>query len=247
PDESGEDDSPRFDAVLDLPPVQDIAENFKRRLVLVEENRTCNFDAPFCMKNFFWVKDVPFNAIMVENLRALARIAERLDRTYDAEFFDREAGLIAAAMRELMFEDGAYWPTHGEHYEKIKVTTWAVFAPLFAKLYEPEEAKALVARYLRDERAFSRPFIIPTVSRADPSYDPDGFWRGPVWISTNWFVYQGLRAYGFTEEAARVRDASLALIESAGFREHFNPETGKGQGAEEFTWGTLVTDMMDAS
>ena len=54
PDESGEDNSPRFDEPLNLQPIHSIDTNFKRRLKLIEENRECNFDAPFCMKNFFW-------------------------------------------------------------------------------------------------------------------------------------------------------------------------------------------------
>lgn len=243
PDESGEDDSPRFDQLLDLPPIHEPRENFKRRLALIEENRKCHFDAPFCMKNFFWVKDVPFNAILVENLRCLGHIAEKIGRGYDAAFFDNEAGRVAGAMRALMLEDGLFWSTHGEHYAKIKTKTWAIFAPLFAKLYTPEEARDVVERYLLNEREFATPFPVPTVSRGEPSYDPEGFWRGRTWLAPNWFIFHGLRAYGFTAEAEALRARSRELLERSGFREHFNPETGEGGGAENFTWGTLVLDM----
>ena len=47
PDESGEDNSPRFDLPLGLPTKQTLGENYKRRLEFIEKNRTCNFDAPF--------------------------------------------------------------------------------------------------------------------------------------------------------------------------------------------------------
>ena len=243
PDESGEDNSPRFDGVLNLPPVHDLEENFRRRLALVKENRTCGFDAPFCMKNFFWVKDVPFNAIMVENLRALSRIAEKLGRAYDAEFFDTEGGRIAEAMRELMLEDGVYWPTHGEHYEKIKVKTWAMFTPLFAHLPSTEEVEALLAGHFRNKKEFGSRFLLPTVALDEPSFDPRGFWRGPVWMAANWFLYRGLLNYGCTKEAGAVRDASRELLSQSGFREYFDPHSGEGLGAEQFTWGALIADM----
>ncbi len=245
PDESGEDNSPRFDQVLDLPPKHSILENYRHRLALVEENKKCNFDAPFCMKNFFWVKDTPFNAIMVENLRCLARIAEKLNRGYDAEYFSQEAEKIAQAMRQLMLEDGLYWPTFGENYQKIKVKTWAIFAPLFAKIPTQSEAEKLVKEHLLNEKEFWTPYPVPTVSLDEPSFNPDGFWRGPVWMASNWFIFRGLVNYGFKDLAEKISFKSLELLEKGDFREQFNPLTGQGQGAENFTWGALVIDMFE--
>ncbi|KKR23479.1 MAG: Trehalase-like protein, partial [Candidatus Daviesbacteria bacterium GW2011_GWB1_39_5] len=139
PDESGEDNSPRFDLPLGLPPQHTFEENIQKRLNLVAQNIECKFDAPFCMRNFFWVKDVPFNAIMVENLRILSQIASKLDFGEDASFFAAEAEKIVLAMRKYMFEDNLFWPTFGENYQKIKIKTWAIFAPLFAQILTKKE------------------------------------------------------------------------------------------------------------
>jgi hypothetical protein len=62
----------------------------------------------------------------------------------------------------------------------------------------------------------------------------------------HWFVYHGLKRYGFKEEATWLRERSTALLEKSGFREYFNPETGEGYGADNFTWGSLVVDMMES-
>ncbi|PIR57639.1 MAG: hypothetical protein COU71_03050 [Parcubacteria group bacterium CG10_big_fil_rev_8_21_14_0_10_38_31] len=246
PDESGEDNSPRFDTLLDLPPTHTEEINYQKRMKLVEENKQCNFDAPFCMKNFFWVKDVPFNAIMVENLRCLSHIAEKLGHEYDAQYFNTEAERIATSMRALMDGGGLYLSTYGEDYRKIKVKTWAIFAPLFAKLLSQDEARVLVDKYLLDPKFFLANYSVPTVSRDEPSYNPEGFWRGPTWIASNWFIYKGLLQYGFTAEAQKIKDSSISLIEKSGFREQFNPETGEGLGAHDFTWGTLIVDMEES-
>lgn len=245
PDESGEDNSPRFDRVLDLPPAHSLMENYRRRLALVEENKKCHFDAPFCMKNFFWVKDTPFNAILVENLRCLGRIAQKLNREYDAEYFEQEADRVAQAMRALMLEDGLYWSTFGENYQKIKVKTWAVFSPLFAKIPTQAEAETLIKEHLLNEKEFWPAYPVPSVALDEPSFNPTGFWRGPTWLAVNWFIYHGLLNYGLTAAANKLRDASVALLAKAGFREQFHPLTGAGQGAHQFTWGALVVDMVD--
>lgn len=243
PDESGEDNSPRFDELLDLPPIHEFSENLKRRIALVNENKKCNFDAPFCMKNVFWVKDVPFNAIMVENLHALARIAEKIGRSYDAQYFAKMADEVKKSMRELMLENGLYYSTFGDDYRKIRVETWATFSPLFAKIPSQIEAERLVKDELTNPEKYWDTYPITTVSKKDPSFSLTDMWRGPTWISINWFLYRGLMRYGFTNVAEKIREGSMALIEKSGFREYYHPHTGEGLGAHEFTWGGLVLDM----
>ncbi|MBI2330555.1 hypothetical protein HYU94_04130 [Candidatus Daviesbacteria bacterium] len=243
PDESGEDNSPRFDKLLKLPVKHTREENRKRRFELIEQNIECKFDAPFCMRNFFWVKDVPFNAIMVTNLKLLAKIAEKLDRREDAIYFIKEADKIGLAMKEFMLQDGIFYSTYGEDYQKIKVKTWAIFTPLFAEILSREEAQKLVTEHLLNKDEFWTKFPVPTTALDEPGFDPKGFWRGPTWIASNWFIYKGLLNYGFTEIAKEIRESSEELISKSGFREYFNPQTGEGLGAKNFTWGGLVMDM----
>lgn len=243
PDESGEDNSSRFDIPLNLHPKQTLAESFKRRLQLVGNNIRCKFDAPFCMRKYFWVKDVPFNSIMVENLGLLSKIAQFLGYSEDAKFFSLEKINITKAMRKYMLEDGIFWSTFGEGYKKIHVKTWAIFAPLFAKIPTKKEADTLIERYLLNPKEFWTNFPVPTVSVSDPSFNCKGFWRGSTWIATNWFIYKGLKNYGFNDIAVKIRESAINLIQKSGFREYFNPVTGEGFGAKNFTWGGLVIDM----
>lgn len=246
PDESGEDNSPRFDAALNVPADISYEDHLNRRIKLIDANRACNFDAGRCMRNHFWVKDVPFNAILVKNLQILAHMASALEKTEDEYVAALHADLIAKAMREKMFEGGVFWSTTGSEFEKLRVETWAHFAPLFAGLYTPEEAGSLIDRYFADPETFRAPHGIRTVSKRESSYRSDGYWRGPVWMAPHWFIYQGLVAYGFDLEAKEIREMSMNLLSSAGFREYFNPETGEGYGAENFTWGALILDMMES-
>ncbi|MBI4088330.1 hypothetical protein HY418_03050 [Candidatus Kaiserbacteria bacterium] len=249
PDESGEDDSPRFDAALGATPDISYEDHLALRKKLVEDNRKCNFDAEQCMRNYFWVKDVQFNAVMVENLRALCHIASLLKHADGEQFAGQNADRIAEAMRKHMFEDGVYWSIAGQDYAKLRIATWTHFVPLFAGLYSAEEAENIVRAHLKNPKTFAAPFGIRTVSKQEPSYRPQGYekrfsWRGPVWMAPHWFIYHGLLRYGYIAEAEHIRDMSMELLLRSGFREHFNPETGEGGGAHNFTWGSLAIDMM---
>lgn len=248
PDESGEDNSPRFDGTLLAPHDISYQEHLALRAKLVEENATCHFDAESCMRSYFWVKDVPFNAILVENLRALGHIASFLKEASGEHFAQLNVDLVAGAMRDRLFDGGLYWSAARADYAPIKVATWAHFAGLFAGLYSAEEAERVVREHLLDTETFYAPFGIRTVSKKELAYRAQGYvdgfsWRGPVWMAPHWFIYRGLLRYGYRAEAADVRAKSIALLERSGFRECFDPETGEGQGAHGFTWGALVLDM----
>ena len=196
------------------------------------------------MEKFFWVKDVPFNSILVENLRILEEISALLKDLETEEFCKKNREMITKSMREIMLEEGIFWAINGQTYEKIKIDTWAHFVPLFAGIYSQKEAKDLIDKYLMDENSFSSPYGIRSVSKKEVSYNPESLWRGPIWIAVQWFIFQGLKRYGFHKEADIIKNKAQDLIAREGFREYYNGDTGKGLGAKDFTWGTLVVDMI---
>ena len=221
PDESGEDNSPRFDSVLNIKDPQISLDNhLKKRMLLIDDFRTCKFDTVNCMEKFFWVKDVPFNAIMVQNLKIMAEICSILEEKESQDFCLKQLDLIKEAMRERMYEDGVFWSTEGVDYKKIKIDTWAHFAPLYAEIYSKEEAYGVVKKYLKNKESFWAPHGIRTTAKTEISYNPTGFWRGPIWMAVHWFIYKGLKNYGFHEEAEEIKEKTAELLRKEGFREY---------------------------
>jgi len=245
PDESGEDNSPRFDSALAMISRQNIDENFDHRKVLIKNFRNYHFAIKNRMDRRHWVRDVPFNAILVRNLRAQASIAEVLGLHDQAKWARAQAEAVKNAMRKIMMDDqGVMYSTMGRMYQPIKIKTWAIFSPLFANLLTESEADNLVHKYLENEFEFATHYTVPTVALNESSFNPGGFWRGPIWMATNWFIVKGLQDYGYNSQAQKIIDQSLELLKISGFREQFNPLTGEGYGAHDFTWGCLVMDML---
>jgi glycogen debranching enzyme len=146
-----------------------------------------------------------------------------------------------------MFENGVYYSTMGPEFKKLKVETWAHFSPLFAGLYTPDEAKAVVENHMKNPDTFAGTYGVRTTSKREQAYRPhsENFsWRGATWMAEHWFIYHGLMRYGMVKEAEEIRAKSVRLLEKSGFSECFNPETGEGFGAHNFTWGSLVLDMI---
>lgn len=78
-----------------------------------------------------------------------------------------------------------------------------------------------------------------TAAIESPAFEPRRYWRGPVWINTNWLLAQ------VPELRDAARAAILALVEQGGFREYYDPTSGAGLGAERFTWSAaLALDLL---
>ncbi len=250
PDESGEDTSPRFDEALRLGNKQTFEENYGARLELVKDWREARFVVKQRMDLEHWVRDVPFNAILVESLNLTARLAALAGDSRKSDWSAEKAELTAKAMKErLRGDDGYFWSTmnYGDREHKITVRSWALFASLYAGLNTHDESAEL-QRMMFDVDDFSTPYGIPTISLSDSNFNLDSIWpwpnwRGPVWFASNWMIIKGLRRYGYQDEADALKHQSRQLIEKSGFREFYNPFSGEGYGAKDFIWGGLLLDM----
>lgn len=243
PDESGEDNSPRFDEAQGLPPRHTPLENLNRRIDRIREHALCHFDVQGCTRQNFWIEDVSFNAICLRSLEALSNIAQEIGERGEADIFSLCAKQLKTSMQMYMAFGYRYYSLRGETQERIPVETWGLFMPLYAGILHKDEAKLLVERYLLNRNKFFTNFPVPSVSQQEPSYTEDDLWRGPTWIAINWFIYQGLRDYGYHDLAKVLRQKTVKLLSRSGFREFYDAKTGEGHGAHEFTWGGLVLDM----
>jgi len=93
----------------------------------------------------------------------------------------------------------------------------------------PEDKARPVAGRLMGEAMFSG-WGIRTMAAGEGGYDPVSYHNGSVWPHDNALIAEGLRRYGFREEANRV---AVALIEAAERFDHRLPEVFGGHSREE--------------
>jgi glycogen debranching enzyme len=72
-------------------------------------------------------------------------------------------------------------------------------------------------------------------------FDPLKYWQGPTWINTNWLIIEGLKRYGFTEEAEQLTKKSINVVAKSGPSEYFSPLDGSPAGAANFSWTAALT------
>lgn len=120
--------------------------------------------------------------------------------------------------------------------EFVNVVTPAPFWSLLAHIATPSQAQHIKGVLMTPENLMT-PFRLPCVGRSEKQFDPNNYWRGPVWININWLVSIGLDCYGFHDAASLLRNATLsAVAQDITPREYYNPLNGTGLGAENFMW-----------
>ncbi len=188
---------------------------------------------------------VDLNSYLVRECEAAAMIAELAgDRDYSRAMLEK-AGELKALMREYMWnaEDGFFYDIDRETGKQIKVRYIGAFAAMWAGVATSQMAESMVKKYLLDPAEFYRPFRFPALSASEPGYT-EGYisgdlgcnWRANTWIPTDYYVFQGLRRYGYLSEAAALATHVYKTVKRVGDREYYTSETVRGCGLDPF-WG----------
>jgi hypothetical protein len=117
-----------------------------------------------------------------------------------------------------------------------------LFTPLWAHVPHPDRARSMVSRLVQDEQGFDRTFGIPALP-GSPSSARQGTQEQmeaeamamSVHLPWNNLIGEGLLAYGFREEAARLTTRLMnavvgCLKQSGAFYERYHAITGSGLG-----------------
>jgi hypothetical protein len=233
PDESGLDASTQFDAIWGSR-----AHGLPGFVLLVHRNRQLGFDlrriaddgGPVCC-------EVMTNVIACLSNLALGR--RSLTATIVERMYDEQAGLF----RPLSRPEPAHQPA----------VTWAALAPLALPDLPEPIGRRLVDEHLLNPDRFWLPVPPPSVAADDPSFSLDDtgllgvkrYWRGPTWVNAAWLVWLGLVRLGYADEASELAARLAGAVRSEGLREYYDPHTGRGMGATDFGWSTLVLELVE--
>ena len=184
------------------------------------------------------------NCLYALDAYCLAQIADILDLPQDYDSYLKEYEHLKTLINEKLWNEreGFYFDRHWDgSFSPRKAAS--NFFPLVARIPDGRRASQLV-RHLLDPKEFWGEYVLPSISRDDPLFKEQQYWRGTIWPPTNYLVYQGLKAYGFDAVAAEFAQKSLALF----FRswqnfqlcpENFDSRTGEAGGQRYQSWGPL--------
>ena len=136
-----------------------------------------------------------------------------------------------------------------------QISPFTGFLPLWTPVASPDQAERLLSYLSEDHFMGEQGFR--TLSAAEKLYDPatessnPSNWLGPAWTIATYFVWKGLRRYGYMEHARTVARLGLDLL-GEGLRtqgavfECYDPDTGAPNFNRHFlSWNLLVLEMVE--
>lgn len=197
---------------------------------------------------------VDLQCYIYREYQAMSFLAASLGYKKDAAQYARKAAALRAKIRDDMWSgtEGTFLNIDARTGKKIHILTWTDFVPLWAGIATQAQAHRMIEEHILNPREFWAPYGIRTLSPHEPLYDPiHGYWRGPVWVVSNYLIMHGLMNYGYTKQAKQLAERTQELLvndleKTGGMNECYNPESGKPLAGGHFvSWDLLGEHMVE--
>ncbi|WP_158301783.1 amylo-alpha-1,6-glucosidase [Paenibacillus mesophilus] len=155
---------------------------------------------------------VDFSTFLAQEMGYVALIALELGlHDKAASWSERARELSGRIVSELWDErDGFFYDKHMDGtFSRVKAVSG--FLPLLLKELPAAQTERLTVM-LRDPEHFGTAYPVPSLAVSEPKWGTD-MWRGPTWINLNYLIIKGLRLHGREEEADRLTDQSIELVD----------------------------------
>ena len=201
--------------------------------------------------NWFKVQDIAVNCVYASGWGVLGDLASKYDLAIATECYANQKHSEAGILKTLYSESAGRFVTGYKDGNNVQsfygVKTVQTLFPLLLNSISSEQVSGIVAK-LTDENEFWTAYPVPSVSKAEPEYNPvmdtKLLWRGPTWGFTNWFIMEGLQKHGQNVVLGEMMERWISMVKKGGIYEMYNPETGVGYGPEGLGMSTLIVDWM---
>ncbi len=201
-------------------------------------------------------EDVALNSFVALDGEILAHIARALGHLDESDRLERLTTGLKERIRDQLWDDdrqvfaNRLWS--GKFTDSIAPTS---FFPLVCGAATTEQAEKMVDGWLMNPDAFYGDHMLPAVTRDDPAFHDNVYWRGRIWPPLNFLTYYGLRRYGLDDAAREVAESSYRIFMENWERaricgENFNGTSGQADDQPDtdlfYTWGALMAYVATA-
>ncbi len=256
PWESGMDNSPRWDEILDSLDLKNSMLSYKRTdisfvsasqrpskkrydefIYLVKLMKKHDFNLNSFYKNFpFRVKDVFFNSLLYLSSRALEKCAFILG--LDSAIAEENSSKLKKGLRKLIKNDFAFDLNLSDE-ELISSNSVSTLSSMILDFYPEMPPASYINTFLCGS-------LFTSESKNSKKFDAINYWRGPIWFNINWIFYESLlkkhRSFSL-----KLASEMLELVDSRGFYEYYSACDLEPLGSKTFSWtSSLTLDLIES-
>ena len=208
------------------------------------------------IRNILMIGDVGLMGLYTGDCDALAFLAGELGRDEEAAELRERASRYREKLGTMWDEESGMFLNYriDEKRPSHRLSPTNFYALVGAAATQ-EQAERMVREHFYNPGEFWGDYIMPSISRDDPSYTGQDYWSGSIWAPMNFLVYLGFRNYdlpGARRDLA-LKSRELLLEEWDGnrwIRENYHAERGGDPGSRSehfYHWGALLgmIDLME--
>jgi putative isomerase len=204
-------------------------------------------------KHILEMGDVGLMSMYIMDCNSLAEIAGVLGNKKDEAELKTRAAFYSKKLAGMWDEKaGIYLNKRLDNDEVSQRLSPTNFYPMLAKISSEEQAKRMIKDHYYNPDEFYGEYIMPSITRNDPAFKDNNYWRGRIWGPLNFLVYMGMQNYNLKEARMDLINHSKALLmknwkADGGVYENYNSVSGAGNDVSNadgfYHWGALLTFM----
>ncbi|MBO4392107.1 MAG: hypothetical protein J5816_02255 [Clostridia bacterium] len=189
----------------------------------------------------FYVETPDLPSYLIMQMNTLARISRKLGNEEKAAEWDKKAKELLDRFIAHSWNGERFVPKLSiTHEQQENPTSLLSLMPLVLGDLLPKDIFDKLVKVLK--RDFITDVGLATEMPASPDYDPDGYWRGPIWAPSTYLITDGLRRGGYEDLATEIakKYCNMSCNLAKGNYENFDALTGIGRRAPGYTWSASV-------
>ncbi|NNM85374.1 MAG: hypothetical protein HKL96_06440 [Phycisphaerales bacterium] len=198
----------------------------------------------------FNLDDVGLNSLWAADALYLSKIAAALGHKIAAAHYAAECQTISRRINALLWSHklgmycNRYWSRGKRHHLLSQRWSPTNFYPMIAKVPDVGRADRMLA-VLLNRKYFWGKWVIPTISRNNPAYRYQEYWKGDIWGPTNYLAFQGLLNYAPPAVLHAFARKSVLLFmnnwnKTGVWSENYSATNGLAEHDPHYSWGALL-------
>lgn len=209
---------------------------------LADDLRRLKYDVQTVIKSRLpLVEDVFFNALALRSNQHLSNIAKNLGRTLPVDL--QRKFVLAQHSFEHLKDSGNFWSRNAYNGKLIKEPSVGTFLSLYAGFGSGVDIALIKGS------PWWPVYGVATTPMTSAFFKPRNYWQGPVWLSTNWLIIDGLKRVQKHRLARELQQSTLDMVAAQnGMFEYYSPLDGSPAGTPSFSWtSALVIDLLNSA
>ncbi len=190
--------------------------------------------------SLFNVVDIGFNSLFLKANKDLIQILNKFNM--DTSKLSNYVKVTEKNILKLYDKKkGVFFSKDIRNNKKIYIPSITNYFILFADL----DNNFINNKLIKNLKNYNKndKYFFSSIKPSHNCFEEKRYWRGPVWINCNWFIYQGLKNKDL-KFSNSVKKKTIKLLEKSKFYEYFSCKNGQPMGAKNFSWSaSLYLDL----